>query len=94
VSKHQHFKALYVSGFVIEKPMNKMMVDGDVAINIILMVTFRKLGKGSKHLIKTNMILKDLEVNTSKVIRVLNVELTIGSRMISTTFFVIDGKGF
>jgi hypothetical protein len=69
------------------------MVDGDVVANIILMVTFRKLCKGSKHLIKTNMILKDFEVNTSEVIGVLNLELTIGSSMIPTTFFVIGGKG-
>jgi hypothetical protein len=38
------------------------------------------------------MTLKDFAGNGSQAIAVLNVELTIGSKTLPTTFFVIDGK--
>ena len=44
-------------------------------------------------LIKTNMVLKDFGGNPSENKGVLNVVLTIGSKTVPTTFFVIDGKG-
>jgi hypothetical protein len=41
--------------------MSKMMVDGGIVVNVMPMATFRKLGKCSKDLIKTNVVLKDFE---------------------------------
>ena len=55
--------------------------------------TFRKLGKGLEDLIETDMMLKDFEANASKTKGAINVELTIRSRTLLTTLFVIDGKG-
>uniref|UniRef100_A0A0A9CRF3 Peptidase A2 domain-containing protein n=1 Tax=Arundo donax TaxID=35708 RepID=A0A0A9CRF3_ARUDO len=92
-SKHRHLKALYMNGFVNGKPMSKMLVDGGAAVNIMPMTTFRKLGKTADELIKTNMILRDYGGGTSEAKGVLNVELTIGSKTLPVTFFVIDGKG-
>ena len=39
------------------------------------------------------MMLKDFEGNASKTRGAMNVELTIGSKTLLTTFFFIDGKG-
>ena len=55
--------------------------------------TFRKLGKGLGDLIKTDMMLKDFGGNASKTRGAMNVELIIGSKILLTTFFVINGKG-
>ena len=55
--------------------------------------TFHKLGKGPGDLIEINMMLKDFGGNTSKTRGPMNVELTIESKTLLTTFFVIDGKG-
>ncbi len=92
-TKNRHLKPLYINGYVNEKPMSKMMVDGGAAVNLMPYATFRKLGKNAEDLIKTNMVLKDFGGNPSETKRVLNVELTVGSKTIPTTFFVIDGKG-
>ena len=43
--KHRHLKALYVKGFVDEKPISKMLVDGGASVNLMSYTTFRKLGK-------------------------------------------------
>ena len=75
--KHQHLKALYMKGFVDGKPMNKMLIDGGASVNPMPYTTFRKLGKGPKDLMETDMMLKDFGGNTSKTWGAINVELTI-----------------
>ena len=91
--KHRYLKALYMKGLVDGKPMNKMLVDGGASINLMPYTTFHKLGKGPGDLMETDMMLKDFGGNTSKTQGVINIKLTIGSKTLLTTFFVIDGKG-
>ena len=62
-------------------------------LSISCLTPLRKLGKGPGDLIKTDMMLKDFGGNASKTRGAMNVELTIGSKTLLTTFFVIDGKG-
>ena len=70
-----------------------MLVDGDTSINLMPYTTFCKLGKGPRDLIETDMMLKDFGGNASKTRGAMNIELTIGSKTLLTTFFVIDEKG-
>jgi len=88
-----HLKALFVKGWVDGQPMSKILIDGGAAINIIPYAVYRKLGKGDQDLTKTDMMLKDFEGNVSPVKGAICVELTIGSKTVPTTFFVIGGKG-
>nr|AAM08865.1 Putative retroelement [Oryza sativa Japonica Group] len=92
-TENRHLKSLYINGYVNGKPMSKMMVDGGAAVNLMPYATFRKLGGNSEDLIKTNMVLKDFGGNPSENKGVLNVELTVDSKTVPTTFFVIDRKG-
>ena len=90
--ERQHLKALFVNGRVDEQPMTKILIDGGAAINIMPYPVYQKLGKGDEDLTKTNMMLKDFEGNVSPVKGAICVELTIGSKTLPTTFFVISGK--
>ena len=54
---------------------------------------YQRLGKEDQDLTKTDMMLKDFEGNVSPAKGVVRVELTIGSKTLPTTFFVINGKG-
>ena len=91
--ERQHLKALFVKGRVDGQPMTKILVDGGAAINIMPYAVYRKLGKGDQDLTKTDMMLKDFEGNVSPVKGAICAELTIGSKTLPTTFFVISGKG-
>ena len=62
-------------------------------MNIMPYAMLRKLGKGNEDLTKTDMILKDFEGVVSPAVGALCVDLTIGSKSLPTTFFVINGKG-
>ena len=67
-------------------------MDGGASVNFMPYTTFCKLGKGLGDLIETDMMLKDFGGNASKTRGAMNVELTIGSKTLLTTFFIIDGK--
>jgi len=92
-NERQHLKALFVKGRVDGQPMTKILIDGGAAINIMPYTVYRKLGKGDQDLTKTDMMLKDFEGNMSPVKEAICVELTIGSKTLPTTFFMISGKG-
>ena len=79
--ERQHLKALFVKGRVDGQPMTKILIDGGAAINIMPHIVYRKLGKVDKDLTKTDMMLKDFEVNVSPVKGAICVELTIGSKL-------------
>jgi hypothetical protein len=91
--ERQHLKALFVKGRVNGQPVSKILIDGGAAINIMLYVMYQKLGKGDQDLTKTDMMLKDFEGNVSPAKGAVCVELTIGSKTLPMTFFVINGKG-
>ena len=91
--ERQHLKALFVKGRVDGQRVSKILIDGGAAINIMLYVMYQKLGKEDQDLTKTDMMLKDFEGNVSPAKGALCVELTIGSKTLPTTFFVINGKG-
>jgi hypothetical protein len=91
--ERQHLKALFVKGRVDGQPVSKILIDGGAAINIMPYVMYRKLGKGDQDLTKTDMMLKDFEGNVSPAKGAVCVELTIGSKILPTMFFVIKGKG-
>jgi len=92
-NERQHLKALFVKRRVDGQPMTKILIDGGAAINIMPYTVYWKLGKGDQDLTKTDMMLKDFEGNVSLVKGAIYVELTIGSKTLPTTFFVISGKG-
>ena len=73
--------------------MSKILIDGGATINIMPYVMYRKLGKGYQDLTKTDMMLKDFEGNVSPTKGEVCIELTISSRTLPTTLFVINGKG-
>jgi hypothetical protein len=91
-NERQHLKALFVKGRVDGQPMTKILVDGGAAINIMPYAVYWKLGKGDQDLTKTDMMLKDFEGNVSPVKGAICIELTISSKTLPTTFFVISGK--
>jgi hypothetical protein len=87
--ERQHLKALFVKDRVDGQPVSKILIDGGAAINIMPYVMYQKLGRGYQDLTKTDMMLKDFEGNVSPAKGAVYVELTISSKTLPTTFFVI-----
>ena len=87
--KRQHLKALFLKGFVDDKTVTKMLVDGGAAVNIMPNVMLRKFGKNQDDLMKIDMMIKDFEGVVSPALGALCVDLTIGSKILPTTFSLL-----
>jgi hypothetical protein len=89
---YKHLKALYLKGYINGHPVNKMLVDTGAAVNIMSYSVLRQLGRSAEDLIKTNIMLSNFNGQVSEAQGVLNVDLTVGSKTVPTSFFIISSK--
>jgi hypothetical protein len=69
-------------------------MDGGVVVNLMTYSLFKKLGGSYDDLIKTNMTVKDVGGGKPMGAKgVVSMELTVGSKMLSTTFFIAETEG-
>jgi hypothetical protein len=69
-----------------------MLVDGSAAINLMSYSVLKKLGREDDELVKTNLMLNDVGGggNLMGARGVVSMELTVGSKSLATTFFIIE----
>jgi hypothetical protein len=89
---YKHLKALYLKGYINGHPVSKMLVDTGAAVNIMTYSMLRRLGHSVEDLIKTNITLSDFNGQASEAQGVLNVDLTVGSKTVPTSFFIVSSK--
>jgi hypothetical protein len=89
---YKHLKALYLKGYINGHPVNKMLVDTSAAVNIMPYSVLRRLGCSAEDLIKTNVMLSDFNGQASEAQCILNVDLTVGSKTVPTSFFIVSSK--
>jgi hypothetical protein len=70
-----------------------MLIDGGTVVNLRLYTNFKKLGRGDDELVKTNLTLNVVGGNLMEAQGVISMELTIGSKLLATTFFVVKVQG-
>jgi hypothetical protein len=89
-----HLKPLYIHGHLDGTSVDRMLVDGGSAVNVMSYSTFKKLGKTDAELIKMNMMImgirRDGPIGPKGV---ASMELTVGSKTIPTTFFIAEVQG-
>jgi hypothetical protein len=70
-----------------------MLIDDGAAISLMLFTIFKKLGRVDDDLVKTNLTLNGMGGNPMEAQSVISMELTVGSKSLATTFFVIEMQG-
>jgi hypothetical protein len=70
-----------------------MLIDSGAAINLMLYSVFKKLGREDDELMKTNLMLNGVGGNPMEARGVVSMDLTVGSKSLATTFFVIEVQG-
>jgi hypothetical protein len=86
----QHLKSLYVWGHIDRKPISRMLIDGSTAVNLMSYSIFKKLGREDDELVKTNLTLNDMGGNPMEARGVVSMELTVGSKLLTTAFFIVE----
>jgi hypothetical protein len=69
-----------------------MLVDTGATVNIMTYSVLRRLGRSAEDLIKTNVALSDFNGQALEEQGVLNVDLTVGSKPVPTSFFIVNNK--
>jgi hypothetical protein len=87
---YKHLKALYLKGYIEGHPVNTMLVNTGAAVNIMPYSVLHWLGHSANDLIKTNVALSNFNGQASEAQGVLNVDLTVGSKTVPTSFFIIN----
>ena len=90
--KVRYLRPLYIKAHVNGKPINRVLIDGGVMLNIMPYSTFKRLGKSHKDLKETNMTISNFTRASTPALGFLIVELTMGSKMTNIVFFVMDSK--
>jgi hypothetical protein len=83
---------MYLKGYINSHPVNKMLIDTGAAINIMSYSVLCWLGRSTEDLIKINVTLHDFNGQASEAQGILNVDLTVGSKTVPTSFFIISSK--
>jgi hypothetical protein len=89
---YKHLKALYHKGYINGHPINKMLVDTGAAVNIMSYSVLCQLGRSTEDLNNTNITLSDFNGQASEAQGVLNVDLTMGSKTVPTSFLFVSSK--
>jgi hypothetical protein len=89
----EHMKPLYIHGHLDGAPVGHMMVDCGASINIMPLSLFKKHGHSERDLKRTNMSLSGFSGEPAEAKGIMSKELTIGSKTMPTTFFMVDVKG-
>jgi hypothetical protein len=88
-----HLRALYIKGHINGKPISRMLLDG-VIVNLMTYSLFKKLGGSDDELIKTNMTVSGVGGGEAMGAKgVISMDLTVGSKMLATTFFIAETQG-
>jgi hypothetical protein len=56
----QHLKPLYIRGHIDGRSISRMLVDGGVAVNLMLYSVFKKLGREDNELVKNNLTMNNV----------------------------------
>jgi hypothetical protein len=70
-----------------------MLIDGGTAVNLMSYSVLKMLGREDDELVKTNLTLNGVGANSMEARGVVSMELTVGSKSVTTAFFVVEVQG-
>jgi hypothetical protein len=88
-----HMKPLFIRGHLDGTPIEHMLIDGGASINILLLLLFTKLSHVEGDLKRTNLSLSGFASDPTEAKGIICKEVTVGSKTVSTAFFLVDVKG-
>jgi hypothetical protein len=88
-----HMKPLFIRGHLDRTPIRHMLIDGGASINILPLSLFKKLNHIEGDIKRTNLSLSSFAGGPMEAKGIICKEVTVGSKTLPTTFFMVDVKG-
>jgi hypothetical protein len=70
-----------------------MLIDGGAAVNLMSYFIFKKLEREDEEVVKINLMLNDMGGNPMEARSIVSMELTVGNKSLTTTFFMVEMQG-
>jgi hypothetical protein len=86
----QHLKPLYIKAHMDGRPVNRVLVDNEAAVNILPTSILRKLLKTENDLIVTDVSVSGFASGATKTKGVIPIEVKVGSKIATVAFFVVN----
>ncbi|XP_075658812.1 uncharacterized protein LOC142628645 [Castanea sativa] len=87
-----HNRPLYVSGYAREQKIDRILIDGGSAINILPKMTMRRLGLAMEELLHSRLVIQGFNQGGQHAIDMIHLELIVGELISNVLFHVIDAK--
>ena len=87
-----HNRPLYVSSYAREQKIDRILIDGGSAINILPKMTMRRLGLTMEELLHSRLVIQGFNQGGQHAIGMIHLELIIGELTSNVLFHVIDAK--
>jgi hypothetical protein len=88
-----HMKPLLIWGHLDGTSIGHMLIDGGASVNILSLLLFKKISHIKGELKCTNLSLSGFAGDPTEVKGIICKELTIRSKTVPTSFFMVDLKG-
>ena len=86
----QYLKPLYIKAHMDGKPVNRVLVDNGVVVNILPTSMLRKLLKTENDLIAMDVFVSGFAGGATKMKGVIPIEVKVGSKVATVAFFVVN----
>jgi len=87
-----HNRPLFVTGYIREQKVRRILVDGGSAVSIMPKSTMNDLGITVEELSKSRMVIQGFSLDSQRAIGMIRLELIMGDLSMSSIFHVIDSK--
>nr|XP_027083559.1 uncharacterized protein LOC113705849 [Coffea arabica] len=87
-----HNRPLFVSAYVREQKMNRILINGGSAVNIMSVRAMKELGISNDELSQSRLMIQGFNQGGQRAIGLIRLELLIGELSSSALFHVIEAK--
>ncbi|MCI36892.1 hypothetical protein A2U01_0058116, partial [Trifolium medium] len=87
-----HLMPLFIRAKVNNVGINKVLIDGRAAVNLMPHSLLRKIGKYDTHLHSHNIVLSNYEGKTGHSMGAIQVNVVVGSTVRPTLFLLVPSK--
>ncbi|KAL0439607.1 UNVERIFIED_CONTAM: Transposon Tf2-12 polyprotein [Sesamum latifolium] len=87
---HNHH--LFIAGYVRDQKVNRILIDGGSAVNILPLGILKELGISIDELSNSRLMIQGFNQGGQRAIGIVRIQLTMGDMMSTALFHVIDTK--
>ena len=87
-----HNRPLFVSSFIREEKVSRILIDDGFAVNIMSKVTMKRLGISTEELSKSRLVIQGFNQEGQRAIGIIRLDVIMEDLKTRPLFHVIDSK--